>query len=560
MQKFRDLPYERPDIAAIGSKAEALVKKLAGASSYEEARSCLMEKEELFRSLSTLETIAQVRNTINTTDAFYEAEMEYLDGNTPKLIPVLKDWNQTLLLSPYRPEFEKEFGTQLFRLLEAETRAQDPAIIEDRVEEANLCTEYSKLTATCSTIFRGETCNFYGLLKHMHSVDRAERKEAFEAWAALYESIADRLDDIYDRMIAVRCRMAEKLGMKSYCELAYIDSQKPEFTPEMIASFRQQVKEVITPAADKLRREQAKRLGIDKLRYYDEPLFFPDGNAEPHGTPAEMIEAARQMYHELSEETGEFFDFMTRYDLFDLESKPGKRTGGYCTALPGYKAAFIFSNFNGTSADVDVLTHEAGHAFMVYNSMRRFPLDEYIWSNFSIDEIHSMSMELFTYPWMDKFFGQNAEKYRYGHLRETLCSIPYLVSVDEFQHRVFENPKMSAKERRAVWREIEKAYMPWRDYGGNAFLEEGGFWMQKQHIFLNPFYYVDYALAQMGAFDFYTKMKENREKAWQDYYTLCCAGGSRGYFELLDLAGLHNPFLPGSVAASAKAVLEEVAE
>ena len=119
MQKFRDLPYERPDIAAIGSKAEALVKKLAGASSYEEARSCLMEKEELFRSLSTLETIAQVRNTINTTDAFYEAEMEYLDGNTPKLIPVLKDWNQTLLLSPYRPEFEKEFGAQLFRLLEA---------------------------------------------------------------------------------------------------------------------------------------------------------------------------------------------------------------------------------------------------------------------------------------------------------------------------------------------------------------------------------------------------------------------------------------------------------
>lgn len=558
MQKFCDLPYQRPDVEDVGRQLEMLVEKLKNAGSYAEARALLMEKETMYRDLQTAASVAHVRNTIDTTDAFYEKEMEYLDSQMPRLLPMEKAWNQALLHSAFRPDLEKEFGHELFRKLEAESRAQDPAIIEDRVEEATLCTEYSKLSATSSIEFRGETCNFYGLLKHMNSTDREERREAFEKWAQLYESISDKLDDIYDRMIAVRCRMAEKLGMKNYWELAYLDTQKSEFNPDMMAAFRRQVKEVITPAAAKVRAAQAKRLGVDKLRYYDEPLFFADGNAAPDASTKEMIESARQMYHELSKETGEFFDFMVQYDLFDLESKPGKRPGGYCTSLESYKAPFIFSNFNGTSADVDVLTHEAGHAFMAYNSMRRYDLSEYAWSNFCIDEIHSMSMELFTYPWMDKFFGKDADKYRYGHLRDTLCSIPYLVCVDEFQHKVFENPKMSAKERRTLWRSIEKEYMPWRDYDGNAFLEEGGFWMQKQHIFLFPFYYIDYALAQMGAFDFYTKMQENRESAWQDYYNLCCAGGSRGYFDLLQLAHLHNPFEEGSVAACAKAAIEEI--
>lgn len=207
---------------------------------------------------------------------------------------------------------------------------------------------------------------------------------------------------------------------------------------------------------------------------------------------------------------------------------------------------------------MDVLTHEAGHAFQGYLSFRAQPFVEMTFSTSEICEIHSMTMEHFAYPWMGLFFGDQAEKYCAAHLSDALTTIPYLVSVDEYQHRVFENPDMTAMERRAAWREIERSYMPWRDYDGNEFLEQGGFWMQKQHIFMEPFYYIEYALAQMGAFEFYDKAKTDRAKAWEDYCRLCRAGGSLGYFQLLELAGLQNPFQAGTVEKAVSGVLKEL--
>ena len=266
------------------------------------------------------------------------------------------------------------------------------------------------------------------------------------------------------------------------------------------------------------------------------------------------------MYHELSKETGEFFDFMVEHELFDLETKPNKHLGGYCTFLSSYSAPFIFSNFNGTSADVDVLTHEAGHAFESYVASRHLPLKEMTFSSSEINEIHSMTMEHFTYPWMDLFFEDKADKYRFSHLCSSLYVIPYLVSVDEFQHRVFENPTMDAKQRRAVWHEIEQTYMPWRDYDGNEFLGEGGFWMQKQHIFLYPFYYVDYALAQTCAYQFFIKGLKDKEGAWKSYYKLCQLGGSKGYFDLLKEANLKNPFKEDTVKEIVEAIEKIIGE
>ena len=286
---------------------------------------------------------------------------------------------------------------------------------------------------------------------------------------------------------------------------------------------------------------------MDKLHYYDEELIFPEGNAVPEGATAEMVAKAQKMYHELSKETGEFFDFMVEHELFDLETKPGKQTGGYCTFLNTFKAPFIFSNFNGTSADVDVLTHEAGHAFEAYTAAKQIPFMDMVFPTSEVAEIHSMSMEHFTYPWMEAFFGKKADDYRYAHLMNAMEVIPYMVCVDEFQHKVFENIGMTAKERREVWHQLEQNYMPWRNYDGHKFLEEGGFWMQKQHIFVNPFYYIDYALAQICAFQFFERSKKEPEQAWADYYRLCQAGGSRGYFELLEMAGLKNPFADGTV-------------
>ncbi len=539
--KFSEIEYKRPDFAEIKEGIKAYIENFKSAKNFKEVKSLFEEYQKSTEELSTMYEVAMIRNTVDTRDEFYEAEVAFFNENLPELEPLEKEADELILNSPYKDKFSSAYGRIFIKDMEIRQKLVSAEIIPDKVEEAKLSQEYSKITAQCKCDFDGEECNFYGLLKHLESTDRDERIRAYKAWADMYESVSEKLDEIYSKLTKVRDSMAKKLGFKNYIEYIYLANGRYDYTAEDVAKFRENVRKYITPAVAKLFEEQRKTIGVDKLHYYDEQLTSPTGNANPEGTTAEKVEKAKQMYNEMNAQTGEFFNFMCEHELFDLESKPGKHMGGYCTFLPKYKAPFIFSNFNGTSADVDVLTHEAGHAFQAYSSCKYVPLLSMTWSTAEISEIHSMSMEFFTYPWMDKFFA-DPDKYRKAHLADALKVIPYMVSVDEFQHRVFEKPEMTAEERYAVWSEIEKKYMPWRDYDGNEFLEKGGFWMQKQHIFMYPFYYIEYALAQTCTFQYYARMKKSRAEAWADYYRLCCAGGSRGYLELLDIGNLKVPF------------------
>ncbi len=555
--KFSEIKYARPDLKSAEQAVYDFIENLEKAETYAEARRLFIGYDKSTEDVSAMYTVASIRNTIDTRDKFYEDEMNFFYEELPKFELVAKKASEALIASPFKADFEKDFGADMIKRIEAGIKLADESITADQTEESKLSQEYSKITAACSVEFNGESCNFYGLLKHMQSPDRKIRKAAFEAWADLYKSVSDKLDAIYIRLCNIRRGMAQKLGFKNYVEMSYLANGHYYYGAEEVAAFRKQVVEEVVPAVSKLYEQQKKRLKIDKLHYYDEQLVFPEGNAAPVGDMRYMVDCAQKMYRELSKETGEFFDFMVGHELFDLETKAGKHMGGYCTFIDGYKAPFIFSNFNGTSADVDVLTHEAGHAFQAYSTAKNVAVSAQIWSTSEISEIHSMSMEHFAYPWMELFFGANADKYRYAHLSEALKTIPYLCLVDHFQHEVFAND-FDAKGLRACWRRLEKIYMPWRDYDGNEFLDEGGFWMQKQHIFMYPFYYVDYALAQMGAFEYFTRAKNDKAGAWKDYYALCCAGGSKSYFELLKLGGLSNPFESGSVKKAISGVVAEL--
>ena len=561
MQKFSELQYKRPDVKALTKLLKNALKGVKKASSYEELRKLYLDVSEAMLEPQTMGSIAHIRNSLDMNDKFYEEEVRYLNTALAKQGLLGQKLNKALLASPFRKQMEEEFGSLFMHDMEVSLKLMNPKIIPMMIQEHKLTQQYSKDAATASCDFRGEKCNFYGLLKHMSVTDREERKEAFEAWAKLYESISDKLDATYDKLVALRVKKAKALGFDNFIDYVYLARQRYDYNAADAARFRDQVRDEIVPLCNKLFKEQAERLGVDKLHFYDEDLVFPDGNANPKGTKDELVQKALEMYKAMSPETGEFFSFMVENELFDLETRPGKHMGGYCTFLPLYKAPFIFSNFNGTPADVDVLTHEAGHAFEAYICSRTQPLLDFVWSTSEINEIHSMSMEHFAYPYIGGFVGEeNADKYRYGHLVGAVTCIPYLVAVDEFQHRVFENPTMTAKERRAVWHKIEDIYLPWRDYDGNEFLSEGGFWMQKQHIFLYPFYYIDYALAGVCAFQFYAKERKDHKTAWADYLRLCKAGGSKGYFELLKLANLDNPFEPGTVGKVVESVKEALAE
>ena len=558
MKKFAELQYVRPDMEKIFARVSGDIAVLKEAKNYEEFRNAYMDYVEADTELETSKTVAHIRNTINLLDEFYEAEMVYFNSQMPKYEILKKEMGEVMVASPFKADMEKEFGAILIQNMEAQKQLSDESIMDDQVKEAELVSRFMKTQAAATVEFKGEQIGNYGLLKIMQSTDRAERKEAFEAWAKLYEGIAPTLEEVYDGLVKVRAGMAKKLGFKSFIPMGYLRRRRFDYTEKELEVFRKQVREVVVPAAAKLYERQKEALGIDTLYYYDESIASPSGNPVPIGDKEYLVGEAQKMYRELSRESGEFFDFMMEYELFDLDSKHGKRAGGYCTTLPQYHAPFIFSNFNGTDADVNVLTHEAGHAFAGFTAAKYQKTPELCHSTSEINEIHSMSMELWTYPWMENFFGDKAEEYRREHLADALMKIPYMLCVDEYQHKVFENPEMTTMERRAVWSGLEKIYMPWRNYAGNEFLESGAFWIKQQHIFLYPFYYVDYAMAQMGAFEFYTKMKEDRKAAWADYYKLCAAGGSMGYFDLLKYSGLHKVLEDGSVKIILKGVFEEL--
>ncbi|OCA85632.1 oligoendopeptidase F [Bacillus sp. FJAT-27225] len=544
--KFEEYTYVRPNLDEAKQTFEAALNEFINSDSADRQIRAMDRINELRNKVSTMVTLVSVRHSIDTEDEFYKAEQDFMDEVGPELEGLVTRYYEALVSSKFRTELEKRFGPQLFALAEAQLKVFKPEIIPLLQKENKLVTEYTKLIASAKIEFEGEERTLAQLDAFIESVDRNTRKSASEAKFGFFSSNEKSFDRIYDNLVKVRTEIAHKLGYKNFVELAYFRMYRTDYNAEMVAGFRKQVEEYIVPIASKLKSRQQERIGVDKLYYYDEGFSYTSGNPAPKGSPEWINENGQKMYDELSAETGEFFRFMRENNLMDLVAKKGKASGGYCTYIEDYKAPFIFSNFNGTSGDIDVLTHEAGHAFQVYSS-RHFQVPEYYWPTYEACEIHSMSMEFFTWPWMELFFKEDTEKYKFQHLSDALLFLPYGVSVDEFQHWVYENPEASPEERKAQWRKIEKKYQPHKDYEENDYLNRGGFWQRQGHIYNSPFYYIDYTLAQICAFQFWKKSQENMEAAWKDYLHLCSLGGSQSFLGLVKEAGLISPFEDGCV-------------
>ena len=544
--KFTEMQYKRPDMKEFQVKFTQLLTKFTNCTSFDDANSIMVGINSLRGDIESMTELVSIRHTIDTTDSFYEGEQDFIDENMPIYQGLIAKYYDVLINSKFRPELEEKWGNQLFNMATLNIKTFSPEIIGDLQIENKLSSEYTKLIASAKIMFEGEERTLAQLTPFRLSTDRDMRKRANEAKYAFFSENETKLDGIYDDLVRVRTKIAKKLGYENFVQLGYDRMLRSDYNAEMVANYRKQVKEVIVPIATKLRERQSKRLDLDHLYYYDEGISFKSGNAKPHGNPQWIVNNGKKMYEELSQETGEFFNFMIDNELMNLESKKGKAGGGYCTFIAKYKSPFIFSNFNGTSGDVDVLTHEAGHAFQAYCS-RDYAVPEYNFPTNEAAEIHSMSMEFLTWPWMDLFFEEEELKYKFNHLSESLLFLPYGVTVDEFQHFVYNNPEATPTQRKTAWREIEKKYLPHIDYAENDYLERGGFWYQQGHIFGSPFYYIDYTLAQVCAFQFFEKANDNRENAMVDYMNLCRAGGSKSFLGLVELANLKSPFNEGCI-------------
>lgn len=545
--KFSEMPYSRPDMEALAAATTQTLEAMKAAPNAAGQIAAYDAYEKKMQTAGTMQQIAYIRHTINTKDEFYNAENDYMDEIGPKLQELSHRVNTALLESPYRAELEKHYGALMFKNLEIAARSFSPAIVELMQEENKLVSEYQNLYASATVEFDGKTMPLPLLGPYKQDPDRAVRKAAYEADAKFFDSHREELDTLYDKLVKVRDAQAKKMGLPNYIPLGYDRMGRNCYTAKDVAAFRDQIAEDMVPIVAKVKEAQRRRIGVEKLAFYDEPISFADGNAVPEGTPDEILAAGKKMYQELSPETAEFIDFMFENELFDVLSRDGKAPGGYCTEIADYKSPFIFSNFNATAGDVDVLTHEAGHAFEAYRAFKQ-ELPSLLHSpTIEACECHSMSMEFLTAPWHHLFFCKQTDKYELGHCEDALVFIPYGCMVDEFQHKVYENPEMTPEQRNELWLSLEKKYRPWIDFDNLPFYSRGGGWQRQLHIYEVPLYYIDYCMAQTVAFQFWNLSRENYAEAWKRYMTFVDKAGTATFAELVESAGLKVPYHAGCI-------------
>lgn len=546
--KFSELEYKRPDVADVCEKFGALTEKFRSAPDAATQIELILEKEKLLSDFSTNATIASIRHSIDTRDTFYEEENNFFDENGPVLEEKAQEFMNAVLESKFRPELEAKFGTLLFKNMEIDKKTFSPEIIPLLQKENALTTEYQKLYATTTAEIDGEVLPITKLSPYKQNPDREIRKKAYTAEGRAFEGRKLEFDRIYSELVSVRTEIAHKLGYKNFVELAYDRLGRNCYDSKKVAAFRDQIASDMVPIVAKIKERQRARIGVDKLKFYDDIFMFTDGNPKPHGTSEDILAAGKQMYHELSEETKEFIDFMYDGEFFDVLAKDGKAPGGYCTEISGYKAPFVFSNFNGTSGDVDVLTHEMGHAFAGYRAMRKDIIAELQNPNMETCECHSMSMEFLTAPYHELFFKEDTKKYELAHAEDSLIFIPYGCMVDEFQHIMYEKPELTPAERDEVWLSLEKKYRPHIDFDGIPFYSLGAGWQRQLHIYMYPFYYIDYCMAQTISFEFYLLSLKNREEAWEKYLAFVDKAGTETFEDIVKNSGLVLPYEEGAIA------------
>ena len=549
---YKELHYERVDVEKSKNLLNNIISDFKDAESAEKQIESIKKVDSFSRDYMTYQAMASLNFSRNINNDDAKSEKDYYDSISTDMREVYDRFDKVLHESKFKDEIIKEYGQTFLDEIEINLKTFDPKIKDLLKQEIDLKNDYTKLTAGAKIDYEGKEYNLAGLGPFHSDVDRSIRKKSYEARYGWFKDNEHELDDIYDKLVKLRHKIAITLGYENFIELGYYRMGRSDYGPKEVANFRKQIVDHVVPIVSKLHEQKKEILGLDNLNFYD-GINFKDGDPKPKGTPDELVKSAQEMYHELSPETGEFFDTMVNEELMDLVNRDGKRPGGFCTSFPKYDRPYIFSNFNGTDHDITVLTHEAGHAFQNYSSTH-LPLVNYHWPTMEAAEIHSMSMEFFTWPWMKKFFKEDTKKFKYKHISGSLSFLPYGACVDHFQHWVYENPEVSPRERKDKWLELEATYMPYRAYDEMVFIKDGGVWQGQLHIYQMPFYYIDYTLAQTCAFQFWMKNEKDNGSAWKDYLSLCQAGGSLSFVNLVKLAKLNSPFEDGCLEKVVKYV------
>lgn len=537
--KVSELTYKRVDANEVKKRLSGYTKQVKNASSAEEIKEVIERMTNEFAEFSTMSTLASIRNTNNVNDAFYIKEKEFYDKVEPKFGIEMLKLNKALISSKHIDGLKKLIAPVAFKNIEMSTKCINRKVVLLMLKESQLINKYNKTMGNLKITVNGKSYNSSTINKLFNSSDREVRRRAMEEYGKTLGTIKNDLDEIYGSLVTVRSKIAARLKMMDYVEYGYNAMNRNCYDRHDVSRFRANVKKHVVPLVNEIKEEIAKRYEWDKIKLYDDNIYT-DKEPVPEGTPEELLRKAKEMYIEMGKETGELFSKMLESESFDVISRDGKIPGGYCTTLPAYKIPYVFANFNCTAHDVEVLTHEFGHALAANNSFNFNMLEDR--PTYESCEVHSMSMEYLTYPWMKNFFGESTDDFTYYHIASSLCFIPYGTIVDAFQHTMYEKPKLTFEQRNEHWANLEKEYQPYKTNEGIPFIEEGRRWQLKHHIYDRPFYYIDYCLAQMVAFQILVISTEDREKAFNTYMKFLKPAGTMSFTDLIKHAGLKNPF------------------
>lgn len=553
MYKFSDLQYKETDYQSLAKMILDLTEKAKKADSPSSLEEVLKIYDTEMEEVGYNYTLSYIHSSLDSSDSFWQEALQKESKGNAMLdtTPLLK----AILENKYFSSLEEKYGPvlrdKLNKSISTGSKAQN-----ERAEEGDLVSKYQREKAMVRINYKGKELSEGEVIPLFESPIREERIQSRKAVAKAFLEKKELFGSMLERLVSLRDTIAKENGFSNYLEYMDINYSRIGYGEKEMDAFVSEVKEYVVPVLSHIFEETRKRLGLEEMTVADISLMFVDGNAKPSGGAEVLKEAAKKMYKALSPEMEAFFTGMLDSHSIDVDFSPNKVSGmGFCTDLKKGMYPFVFGNLDGTSWDVTVFTHEVGHAWQSYASDQNLDLTLFREMPLDAVEIPSKTMELFSYPFAEEFFGKDGDKFRFAHFRNAVKEIVAYTSVHELNTWIYTHVGASFDEINEKWMEIQSSYYPNVSYGEMEEEEKkGAGLLRNMGIFMFPRYLISYVFSEMCAIDLFMEYLKDKDKALDSYNRLCRVGGSKSYPEILSAAGLEPSYKKGKV----KDVMEKV--
>jgi oligoendopeptidase F len=516
----------------------------------------LLDRSELDAAAAEAHANLYIAMTCHTDDeAAKQGYLDFVENVSPKLRRVGFELDQKIVECPHKADLDTRRYEVLLRDLQADVEIYRDENVPLMTQDTKLGQQYSETCGAMAVEFDGEERTLPQMGRYLEETDRQVRQGAWRAVAERRFQDCERLDGLLDEMIQLRHSIGRNAGFDNFRDYAFKSKHRFDYTPADCTTFLQAVQEVCVPVYRQLNTERAEALDVDTLRPWDLAVDIKGRSPlRPFANADELIEKTSKLFHRMDSGLGKMFDSMRTGDCLDLDSRKGKAPGGYQELRTRSRTPFIFMNAAGLQRDLETMVHEAGHAFHSLLCSDD-PLLHYRWGiPLEFCEVASMSMELLSFPYLDEFYDECDVARSKRHQLESMASmLPWIATIDAFQHWMYTHPEHSREERAAAWVELDERLGPAVSWAGMEQLRETT-WQRQLHLFEVPFYYIEYGIAQLGALQLWLIAIRDEQAALKRYRSALSLGGSRPLPELFAAAGLEFDFGTDTV----KRLMDEV--